>query len=150
MVLPARTRSAMPMELWVAEAMQWGLTADRKMGLVSYPQLRSITCRIATCLWVKALTASGGGLQRMIENCKGRTDKKIQFSSKSFTHTRSITSNYSVGLARLPARDRGTWGQAQPLGILWRVVVAASILLINKTTNTQQGSKRVIVKVREG
>lgn len=39
MILSARTRSAMPMELWVVEAMQRALTADGKMGLVSYPQL---------------------------------------------------------------------------------------------------------------
>lgn len=38
-ILSARTRSAMPMELWVVEAMQRALTADGNMGLVSYPQL---------------------------------------------------------------------------------------------------------------
>lgn len=65
----------------------------------------------------------------MIEDCKGRTDKKIQFLSKSFTHTRSITSSYSAGLARLAAGGKGTWGQAQPLGVLWRDVVAASELM---------------------
>lgn len=52
---------------------------------------------------------------RMFEDCKGKIDKKIQFSSKIFTYTRSTTSSDCAGQTRLPVGRKGTWGQAQPL-----------------------------------
>lgn len=44
----------------------------------------------------------------MSKDCKGRIDEKIQFLSKSFTHTESTTRSNRVGLAKLPTSGIGS------------------------------------------